>query len=61
LVTSQRIVGRLGDDHLYNYRWEHIDGCRVELTAGKEGVSLDLRDRCPLTWTGVAPMAVAAI
>jgi hypothetical protein len=63
LVTSQRIVGRLGDDRLYGYRWEHFDGCRVELTAGNERVSLDLQDSGPLTWTGpgVAPMAVAAV
>jgi hypothetical protein len=63
LVTAERIVGRLGDDRLYEYRWEHIVCCRVHLTLGQERVSLDLPDGSPLTWAGpgVAPMAVAAV
>ena len=63
LVTSQRIVGRLGDDRLYGYRWEHIVGCRVDLALGREAVAIDLRDGMPLVWTGpgVAPMGVAAV
>lgn len=63
LVTSDRIVGRLGDDHLYGWRWEHIRGCRVDLTASHEFVALDLDDGSLLHWTGagVAPLAVAAV
>jgi hypothetical protein len=63
LVTSDRIVGRLGDDHLYGWRWEHIRGCRVDLTASHELVALDVDDFSAIHWTGsgVAPLAVAAV
>lgn len=63
LVTSERIVGRLGDDRLWGYRFEHMVGCRVDLTEGNEQVSLDLDRQVPLSWTGpgVAPLAVAAV
>jgi len=64
LVTSGRIVGRLGDDRLHGWRWEHMVGCRVDLGPGHERVGLDPRDGCgPLIWSGsgVAPLAVAAI
>jgi hypothetical protein len=63
LVTSQRVVGRLGNDRLYGYRWEYVAGCRVDVTPGREVVSLDLRNGVPLTWTGpgVGPMGVAAV
>jgi hypothetical protein len=63
LVTSERIVGRLGDDRLYGYRWEHIVGCRIDLALGQERVSLDMQDGSPLSWAGpaTAPMAVTAV
>jgi hypothetical protein len=63
LVTSERIVGRLGDGRLYGYRWDQMVGCRVDLTGGCERVGVDLFDGTPLTWSGpaVAPMAVAAV
>ena len=63
LVTSDRIVGRLGDDSLYGWRWEHIRGCRVDLSASSEFVTLDLDGGSRLDWTGpgVAPLAVAAV
>jgi hypothetical protein len=62
LVTSDRIVGRLGDDHLYGWRWCQIVGCRIELTPGRERLVLDGVDGNPLTWIGpgLAPAAVAA-
>lgn len=63
LVTSDRIVGRLGDDRLYGWRWEHIRGCRVGLSELQEFVSLDTDDGSRLDWTGpgVAALAVAAV
>lgn len=64
LVTSARVVGRLDHDRLYGWRWEHMLGCRVDLTPGGERVGLDLRDAPgPLIWSGpgVAPLAVVAI
>jgi hypothetical protein len=63
LVTSGRLVGRLADDRLHGYRWEKAEGVRVDLTPGREAVSLDIQDEPSLIWTGpaVAPMAVAAI
>jgi hypothetical protein len=63
LVTSDRIVGRLGDDRLYGWRWEHIRGCRVDLTASLEHVTLDPDNSSRLDWTGPgsAPLAVAAV
>ena len=63
LVTSDRIVGRLGDDRLYGWRWEHIRGCRVDLSASAEFVTADLDDGSRLDWTGpgVAPLGVAAV
>jgi hypothetical protein len=63
LVTSDRIVGRLADDRLHGYRWERAVGVRVDLTAGREVVSLDIDGEPALIWTGpaVAPMAVAAV
>jgi hypothetical protein len=62
LITSRRIVGRLGDGKLYGWRWQHLVGCRIGLDVGHEFVSLDAADGSPLTWTGpaVAPLAVAA-
>ncbi len=63
LVTSARVVGRLGDDRLHGYRWEKAVGARVDLTPGREAMSLDIEGKPTLIWTGpaVAPMAVAAV
>jgi hypothetical protein len=63
LVTSDRILGRLGDDRLYGWRWNQIVGCRIELTAPLERVTLDLSDGSCLSWSGpgVAPLSVAAV
>jgi hypothetical protein len=61
LVTSERIVGRLGDNRLYGYRWDNVFGCRVNLI--EERISLDIDGQPPMTWTGpaIAPIAVAAV
>jgi hypothetical protein len=63
LVTSSRIVGRLTDDRLHGYRWERAVGARVDLTPGREVVSLDIESEPALIWTGpaVAPLAVATV
>jgi hypothetical protein len=63
LVTSERIVGRLGDDRLYGWRWSQIMGCRIELTSPAERVALDLSDGSCLSWSGpgIAPLSVAAV
>jgi hypothetical protein len=63
LVTSDRVVGRLADERLHGYRWEHTVGARVDLTPDHEVVSLDIEGEPMLMWSGpaVAPMAVAAI
>jgi hypothetical protein len=63
LVTSARVVGRLTDDRLHGYRWERVVGARVDLTPGREVVSLDIESEPTLIWTGpaVAPLAVAAV
>jgi hypothetical protein len=63
LVTSERVVGRLGDHRLHGYRWDHVFGCRLDVDEGQEFLSLDLNGEPPLTWSGagVAPMAVAAV
>lgn len=63
LVTSDRIVGRLGDDHLYGWRWENVRGCRLDLSPALEFVAVELDDGTRLDWTGAAtaPLAVAAV
>jgi hypothetical protein len=63
LVTSVRCVGRLADDRLHGYRWDKTVGARVDLTPGREFVSLDIDSEPTLIWTGpaVAPLAVAAV
>ena len=63
LVTNHRIVARLEDDRLHGWRWEHMVGCRADLTPGREIVALDLDCQAPLVWAGpgVAPLAVAAV
>lgn len=63
LVTSGRIVGRLGDQRLQGYRWENAVGACVDLDPGREVVSLDIDGEPRLAWYGpaVAPLAVAAV
>ncbi len=63
LVTSGRVVGRLADDRLHGYRWEKAIGARVDLSAGREVVSVDIEDEPTLIWSGpaLAPMAVATV
>lgn len=63
LITSGRVVGRLGDDRLHGYRWEKALGVRVDLTPSCESVIMDIEGEPTLVWfgPGVAPMAVAAI
>jgi hypothetical protein len=63
LVTSNRCIGRLADDRLHGYRWEKAVGARIDLTPGREVVSLDIDYEPTVTWSGpsVAPMAVAAV
>jgi hypothetical protein len=63
LVTNHRIVARLGDERPHGWRWEHMVGCRIDLTPGRETVALDLDGQHPLVWTGpgAAPLAVAAV
>ena len=48
---------------LHGYRWEKAVGARVDLTPGREVVSLDIDSEPTLIWTGpaVAPLAVAAV
>lgn len=63
LVTSERVVGRLGDDRLYSWRWGQVVGCRVELGLPVETVALDLQDGSGVGWIGpgTAPLGVAAV
>ncbi|MHB1510937.1 MAG: hypothetical protein ACYCST_16800 [Acidimicrobiales bacterium] len=63
LVTSDRVVGRLSDDRLHGYRWEAVVGARVDLTPGREAVTLDIENEPTLICSGpgAAPMAVAAV
>lgn len=63
LVTTSRVVGRLGDDCLYGWRWQSMVGARVDLTTGAESVALDINGERPLFWSGpgVAPLGVATI
>jgi hypothetical protein len=63
LITTERILGRLGDGRLAEWRWHGIVGCRVDLTPGAEVVSIDLPDGSITHWTGpgVAPLAIIAI
>jgi hypothetical protein len=63
LVTSGRVVGRLADGQLYGYRWEKMVGLRVDLSAGRETLAVDIEGERPLLWSGagLAPMAVAAV
>jgi hypothetical protein len=63
LVTSSRVVARLADDRLYGYRWDKAVGARVELSPGREYVSIDMEGEASLIWSGpgVGPMAVAAV
>jgi hypothetical protein len=63
LVTSGRVVGRLADDRLHGYRWEKVVGARIDLSTGRESVSVDIDGQPPLIWSGpaVTPMAVATV
>ena len=63
LVTSERILGRLADGRLAEWRWSEIMGCQVDLTPGVEVVSLDTRDWAVTRWQGpgVAPLAVVTV
>jgi hypothetical protein len=63
LVTDCRVIARLGDERLHGWRWEHIVGCRVDLTPARETVVLDIDAQRPLIWSGpaVAPLAIAAV
>lgn len=63
LVTSDRCVGRLADDRLHGYRWDKAVGARIDLTPGREFVSLDIDYEPAMVWSGpsVAPIAVAAV
>ena len=58
-----RVVGRLADDRLHGYRREKAVGVRVDLTTGREAVTIDIEGEPTLIWSGpgIAPMAVAAI
>ncbi len=66
LATSARVVGRLEDDRLHGWRWEHALGCQVDLAAPCPSLSLDVWTAVgqeKLRWSGprVAPLAVAAV
>jgi hypothetical protein len=63
LITNHRVVARLGDGRLHGLRWEHMVGCRVDLSPRWSTVAVDLDAQTPLVWTGpgVAPLAVAAV
>jgi len=63
LVTSDRLVGRIGTGQLLEWRWQNIAGCRVDLAPGREWMSFDMNDGARPTWTGagLAPMAVLSV
>jgi hypothetical protein len=63
LVTSHRLVSRLGDDLLHGYAWQDMVGVRVELAAGREALAINVVGQPTLVWfgAGLAPMAVAAV
>jgi hypothetical protein len=63
LVTSERILGRLADGRLAEWRWRQIMGCQIDLTPGDEVVSVDTSDGALTQWLGpgVAPLAVVAV
>lgn len=63
LVTSNRIVGRIGDDRLYSAPWDDVAGCVINLEPPGEGVALDLASGGRPIWIGpgVTPLAVAAV
>ena len=64
LITNQRIAGRFYQETLRWYTWAGCVGCQVDLTPGREFVSLDFPGLPgPVHWRGpgVAPLAVAAV
>lgn len=66
LVTNERVVGRYGSGEMRAWRWQWVFGCLVDLTPGRESVSLDVnvdQTAVRVAWygPGVAPLAVAAV
>ena len=63
LVTSHRLVSRLGDDLLHDYAWQDMVGVRLQLAAGREALAINVVGQPTLVWfgAGLAPMAVAAV
>jgi hypothetical protein len=63
LVTTDRVLGRLADGRLAEWRWGDVVGCRVDRTPGTELVTIDLPDGSITHWTGpgIAPLAIVAI
>ncbi len=64
LITSFRVAGRVHPDTLRWWEWDHCVGCQVNLTPGRELVSLDFPGLPgPVHWRGpgVAPLAAAAV
>ena len=64
-VSSSRVVGRRADERLHGYRSESVAVVSVDLTAGREVVSLDIENESTLIWSGpgiaLIPMAVGTI
>jgi hypothetical protein len=54
LVTSQRVAGRLQPDILRWWEWEQVIGVQVDLTPGREQVSLDIDGSKPIYFDGPA-------
>jgi hypothetical protein len=63
LITSERVLGRLADGRLAEWRWKDVVGCQIDLTPGHEFVSLDIWNGALTQWNGpgVAPLAVTAV
>lgn len=63
LVTSRRVVGRLGNGSLCGYRRETMVALRVSVAPGSEQLAVDIDGTPPLVWAGpgIAPMAVSAV
>jgi hypothetical protein len=63
LITAERILGRLADGPLAEWRWGDMIGCRVDLTTGTELLSIHLPDGSVTNWTGpgISPLAIVAI
>jgi hypothetical protein len=63
LITSERVLGRLADGRLAEWRWKDVVGCQIDLIPGHEVVSLDTWNGALTQWKGpgVAPLAVTAV